>query len=226
MFDCIARRDAIKRADPVSVGAVRHRPALRISYALVALAALAAAREARGDGPAPEVGIWRVRSQGPLTVDGGLALAQPAALGTGLSTGVGAGASYGRRVALGLRASWSTATESSLAWQVTQADFKLRATAALQGAVGRGRFALRLGAGPTIVHETRLRNQGMRAGLTGADLQTSATATLPAGDLEGVVAIHIAGPWLLTMSGGPTLTILDGGAHLGWTALIGTGWQP
>jgi len=208
----------------VSVGTVRHRPALRVALALVALAALT--REAAADGPPPDAGIGRVSSRGPLTIDGGLLLGQPAALGTGLSTGVGAGASYGRLLALGVRASWSTATESSLAWQVTQADFKLRATGAVQRAVGRGRFALRLGAGPTIVHETRLRNQGMRAGLTGADLETSATATLPAGELEAVVAIHIAGPWLLTMSGGPTLTIIDGGAHAGWTALIGTGWQP
>jgi hypothetical protein len=194
--------------------------------ALALLALAGAPRPARAEGPAPDAGIWRVRPEGRLTVDGGLVLGQPAALGTGLSTGVGAGASYGRLVAVGLRASWSSATESSLAWQVTQADFKLRATAALQRAAGRGRFALRLGAGPTIVHETRLRNQGVRAGLTGTDLQTSATAALAAGDLEGVVAIHIVGPWLLTMSGGPSLTIIDGGAHVGWTALIGTGWQP
>jgi len=200
----------------VSVRAVRHRPALRIAFALVALAA--AARQARADGPAPDAGIWRVRSGGPLAIDGGLVLGQPAALGTGLSTGVGAGASYGRLLAVGLRASWSTATESSMAWQVTQADYKLRATAAVQRAVGRGRLALRLGAGPTLVHETRLRNQ--------STLQTSATSPLAAGELEGVVAVHIVGPWLLTMSGGPSLTIIDGGAHVGWTSLIGAGWQP
>jgi hypothetical protein len=209
---------------------VRHPRSQRFTLVLAAgLSTLAVsagtAPEARADGPPPDTGIWKVRSEGPLTIDGGLVLGQPAALGAGLSTGVGAGASYGRRLALGLRASWSTATESSLAWEVTQADIRLRATAALQGAVGRGRFALRLGLGPTIVHESRLRNQGMRAGLTGSDLETSATTTLAAGDLEGVVAVHIAGPWLLTMSGGPTLTIIDGGGHFGWTTLIGTGWQ-
>jgi len=192
---------------------------------LLALPA-AAARPALAEGPAPDTGVWRVRSEGRLMIDGGLMLGQPAALGTGLSTGVGAGASYGRLLAVGLRASWSTATESSLAWEVTQADFKLRATAAIQASAGRGRFALRLGAGPTIVNETRLRYQAGRAMATGAAAETSATATLAAGDLEGVVAVHIAGPWLLTMSGGPSLTIIDGGAHFGWTALIGTGWQP
>ena len=217
----------------MSEGAVRTRPALPITFvalvafvafALVALGALTGA--ARAEGQAPEAGIWRVSSRGRLTIDGDLVLGQPTTLSAGLSTGVGTGASYRRSLALGVRAAWSTATESSLAWQVTQADFKLRATGTVQRAVGRGRFAFRLGAGPTIVHETRLRNQGMRAGLTGADLETSATTTLAAGELEGVVAIHIAGPWLLTVSGGPTLTIIDGAAHAGWTALIGTGWQP
>jgi len=208
----------------VSSGAVPHPPRRRIPFTLLALLALpVAVRPARAEGPAPDAGVWRVRSEGKLAIDGGLVLGQPAALGTGLSTGLGAGASYGRLFALGLRASWSTATESSMAWQVTQADFKLRATAAIQGAVGRGRFALRVGAGPTIVHETRLRFQAARAGTTA---ETSSTASLPAGDLEGVVAVHIAGPWLLTMSGGPSLTIIDGTAHAGWTALIGTGWQP
>lgn len=214
----------------MSEGAVRTRPAFPIAFiafvAFVLVASGALTGAARADGPPPDAGVWRVSSRGRLTIDGGLVLGQPAALGAGLSTGVGAGASYGRLVALGVRAAWSTATESSLAWQVTQADFRLRATGTVQRAVGRGRFALRLGAGPTIVHETRLRNQGMRAGLTGADLETSATTTLAAGELEGVVAIHIAGPWLLTVSGGPTLTIIDGAAHAGWTALIGTGWQP
>jgi len=212
----------------VSEGAVPHPLRPRTSLTLLALLAplMVAGRPARADGPAPDAGVWRVRSEGRLTIDGGLVLGQPAALGTGLSTGAGAGASYGRLLAVGVRASWSTATESSLAWQVTQADYKLRATAAIQGAVGRGRFALRLGAGPTIVHETRLRYQAARAMATGSAAETSATAGLAAGDLEAVVAVHIAGPWLLTVSAGPSLTIIDGGAHTGWTALIGTGWQP
>ena len=177
--------------------------------------------------PVPAVDpMFRVSGGGRLAVDGGLLLGLPAALGTGLSTGVGAGISSGDRFAWGARVSWSTATESSLLWTVTQADLRLRATAAIQQRAGRGQFALRLGLGPTIVHESRLRNQGQRAGLTGSDLETSAWVPLPAADLEGVVALHVAGPWLLLLSGGPALAIVDGGARWGWTAQLGAGWQP
>jgi hypothetical protein len=170
--------------------------------------------------------MFRVASSSRLAVDGGLLVGLPAALGTGLSTGVGAGVTVGERFAWGARVSWSTATESSLTWTVTQADLRLRATAAVQQRAGRGRFALRLGLGPTIVHESRLRNQGARAGLTGGELQTSAWVTLPAADLDGVVALHVAGPWLFLVGGGPSLTVIDGGARWGWTAQLGAGWQP
>jgi hypothetical protein len=170
--------------------------------------------------------MFRVAAGGRLAVDGGLLVGLPAALGTGLSTGIGAGVSLGDRLAWGARVSWSTATESSLPWTVTQADLRLRATAAIQQRAGRGRFALRLGLGPTIVHESRLRNQGMRAGLTGSDLETSSWVALPAADLEAVVALHVAGPWLFLLSGGPSLAIVDGNARWGWTAQLGAGWQP
>ena len=177
--------------------------------------------------PAPAVDpLFQVSGGGRLAVDAGLLIGLPAALGTGLSTGVGAGVTLGDRIAWGARASWSSATESSLTWTVTQADLRLRATAALQQRAGRGRFALRLGLGPTFVHESRTRNQGARAGLVGTDLQTSAWVALPAADLEGVVALHVAGPWLLLLSGGPSLAIVDGGARWGWTAQLGAGWQP
>ena len=66
-----------------------------------------------------------------MTVDGGVMLALPAALGTGLSTGVGAGAMVGRRFRLGLRVAGSTATESSTAWAVTHTELRLRAAAEL-----------------------------------------------------------------------------------------------
>jgi hypothetical protein len=198
----------------------------RQTAALVILLASIVHRPATAQGPRPDDRAWSVRSTGRLTVDGGFVMASPAALGTGFSTGVGAGASFGRVLAWGLRASWSTATESSLPWTVTQADLKLRATAAIQRDVGRGKLALRLGLGPTIVHETRLRNQGMRAGLIGNELQTSSFSTLPGADLEAMVTVHIAGRWLLTTSGGPSMTLLDGKARAGWTAQIGAGWQP
>src|SRR5262249_11307194 len=166
---------------------------------LALLIAAFAGHSAHAEGTERSDDPWRVRSTGNLTLDGGVVLATPAALETGLSTGVGAGVTFGRVLAWGLRGEWSSATESSLAWTVTQADIKLRATVALQRTAGRGRFALRLGLGPTLVHETRLRNQGSRAGLTGQDLRTSSLSTLAAGDLAGVVALHVAGRWLLTM---------------------------
>jgi hypothetical protein len=181
---------------------------------------------AHAEGPLLTDDTWRVRAPGPLTVDGGLILGLPTAFSTGLSTGVGAGATFGRRIAWGVRASWSSATESSIDWTVARADFKLRAAVAVQHDAGRGRLALRLGLGPTFVHEDRVRNQGMRAGLTGTDLETSAWAALPAADLEAVVGVHIAGPWLLTMSGGPSVVLSDGAVHGGWVAQLGAGWQP
>jgi len=143
-----------------------------------------------------------------------------------VGTGVGAGVTYGRRLLVGARASWATATESSLVWTVTHDDYRLRAIAALQQPVGRGAFALRLGLGTTVVHEDRTRNQGARAHLTGADLSTSTTAALPAADLEAVVAVHVAGPWLFLVSGGPSALVSDGALVWGWTAQLGAGWQP
>ena len=181
---------------------------------------------ARAEGPAAPEDVWTVRSTGRLAVDAGLVLGRPAAWETGMTTGVGAGITVGRRLQWGLRASWSTATESSQVWTVTRQDVRLRAAAAVQQPAGRGAFALRLELGPTLVHEGRVRNQGMRAGLTGSDLETATWAALPAADLQAVVTVHVAGPWLLVISGGPSLTYASGAAHGGWMAQIGTGWQP
>jgi len=169
---------------------------------------------------------WPVQSTGPLAVDAGLVLALPATWQTGLSSGIGAGVTRGRRFAWGVRGSWSTATESSLVWTVSHDDFRLRGVAVLQQPAGRGVFALRLGLGPTFVYEHRTRNQGARAGLTGTDLETSALAVFPAVDLEGVVTLHILGRWSLVLSGGPTAIIADGALRGGWTAQLGAGWQP
>ena len=123
------------------------------------------------DGRRPVDDDWPVQSTGSLAVDAGLVLALPATWQTGLSSGIGAGVTRGRRFAWGVRGSWSTATESSLVWTVSHDDFRLRAVAALQQPAGRGVFALRLGLGPTFVYEHRTRNQGARAGLTGTDLE-------------------------------------------------------
>lgn len=169
---------------------------------------------------------WRYRSTGDLAVDGGLVLGFPAALPTGLAKGIGAGVTTGHTLAWGARAAWVTATESSLPWMVTHSDLRLRVTGALQKAAGRGTIGLRLGVGGTLVHESRVRNQGMRAGLSGSDLETSSFAMLPAADLDAVIALHVAGPWLLVTSGGPSVDVLDGKLHAGWSAQLGVAWQP
>ncbi|HET7502792.1 MAG TPA: hypothetical protein VFK02_17340 [Kofleriaceae bacterium] len=171
---------------------------------------------------------WRYRSTGHLAVDGGLVVGFPAALPTGLAMGAGAGVSLTAAswLAWGARASWATATESSLPWTVTQSDLRLRVTGAVQKAAGRGTLALRLGLGGTLVHESRVRNQGMRAGLTGPELATSSFALLPAADLDAVVGLHVAGPWLLVLSGGPSVDVLERTLHGGWNAQLGVAWQP
>jgi len=169
---------------------------------------------------------WGYRSTGDVMVDGGLVVGFPAALPTGLARGVGLGVTSGRSLAWGARAAWVTATESSLPWTVTHSDLRLRATGAVQAAAGRGVVALRLGLGGTLVHESRVRNQGMRAGLSGDALATSTFAMLPAADLDVVVALHVAGPWLLVTSGGPSIDVLDGALHGGWSAQLGLAWQP
>jgi hypothetical protein len=196
-----------------------------VSFALVSIVTAIIAGPARAVPMPADDDLFRARAGGPVTVDAGLVLALPVALGTGLSTGAGAGVTVGRgHFVWGARAAWSTASESSVDWIVTNAELKLRLAGAVQQRAGRGRFALRLGLGPTIVHETRLRQQAMRVSLAGS--QTSTYDAAPAADLEVVVAVHVAGPWLLTMAAGPSLTIIDGGAHWGWTALLGAGWQP
>lgn len=188
---------------------------------------LASPRGARADdGALLDDDTLRYRSSGKLAVDGGLVVGFPAALPTGLATGVGAGVTAGTTWTWGARASWVTATESSLPWTVTHSDLRMRVTGGVQAAPGRGTIGLRLGLGGTLVHETRTRNQGMRAGLTGSELETSALAMLPAADLDAVIALHITGPWLVITSGGPSLDVHDGKLHAGWNAELGIAWQP
>ncbi|MCX5746215.1 MAG: hypothetical protein NT062_27375 [Proteobacteria bacterium] len=182
--------------------------------------------EAAADGTLLTDDTWRYAEGGALVVDAGLAVAMPAALPTGLATGVGIGMAHGRGVVVGARASWVTTTESSTVWTVTHSDLRLRLTGGLERTAGRGTVGLRLGVGGTVVHETRLRNQGMRAGLMGADLENAAIALLPAADLELVVGVHVSGHWLLELGGGPTLEVLAGGAHAGFGAQLGVGWRP
>lgn len=203
-------------------------PALRAIAAVLAAALWVAPprRAAADDGALLGDDTWAYRSPGDLTVDAGLSIGFPAALPTGMATGAVAGVTSGRRWTWGAHAAWATATESSLAWTVTHSDLRLRIQGGVQATPGRGTIGLRLGLGGTLVHETRRRNQGMRAGLSGSALETSALALLPAADLDGVVMLHIAGPWLLVIAGGPSIDRHDGALHAGWNAELGVAWQP
>src|SRR5450432_1811207 len=100
------------------------------TFLLVVLAGTAA----RADGLRVDDDLWKVSSSGRLGVDAGVIFGLPATWQTGLPSGVGGGFSYGRAIPWGVRAPWSTATESSLAWSVSHDDFRLRATAAVQHA--------------------------------------------------------------------------------------------
>jgi hypothetical protein len=62
--------------------------------------------------------------------------------------------------------------------------------------------------------------------VTGDELMTSAWRAIPAGDLQGVISLHLAGRWLVTAGGGPSLHVVDGQLRAGWTAQLGAAWQP
>jgi hypothetical protein len=194
---------------------------------LLAVGAFVASATASADDPARQVDddTFAVDSKGGLAIDAGLLVASPVALPSGMSTGVVAGVtrSCGCHFGYGVRASWSTVTESSLTWTVDQTDLRLRVTGSVRHEAGRGSVALQLGLGPTFVHEIRTRNQSMEAG---SGLTTRAWGTVPAGDLDAVFAVHVAGPWLAVASGGPSLDHFGGAFVLGWSASLGVAWQP
>lgn len=198
---------------------------MKFSRSLAVGALLASATASADDHVQVDDDTFAVDSKGGLAVDAGLLVASPAALPSGMSTGLVAGItrSCGCHFAYGLRASWSTISESSLVWTVDQTDFRLRATGSIRHEAGRGSIALRLGLGPTFVHEVRTRNQSMEAG---TDLTTRAWGTVPAGDLDAMFSLHVAGPWLAVASGGPSLDHFGGAFVLGWSASLGVAWQP
>lgn len=192
----------------------------------VGVAAVGAAAPVRADGRLIDDRTFAVSSRGPLEVGAALALASPAALPSGLSTGVAATATrrLDCRWAVGGRAAWTSVTESSLAWTVRHDDLRLQALVALRQTAGRGTVSLRLAAGAVVVHEDRARNQAAREGRT--DLDTTALAALPMIDLDVAMALHVAGPWLATVSAGPSVDRHDGAFDVGWTASLGVSWRP
>lgn len=214
-------------------GAILRSVILRaVTSAIFVLAA--SATSARADnGRLLTDDTFAVHEGGNLVLDAGLLIGFPAALPTGMSTGIGAGITRqcGCLFSYGARASWSTASATSSekvgdppAWTVSHSDLRLRAIGAIRHAAGRGTLALRLGVGATIVHEVREPVQAMRAGRT--DQITRAFATLPAADLEAVISVHVIGPWLMVVSGGPSVDLFAGNLHGGFTAQLGVAWQP
>jgi hypothetical protein len=200
---------------------------MRARSLLLLAAGSAVARQSAADPPAlVSTDAFTPSSRCDVAVDAGVLVGFPAALPTGLSRGIVAGVTIGDTFAFGARVGWVTATESTMAWNVTHTDLRLRATGVVQHKIGRGSIGLRLGLGGTLVHESRLRAQGERAGLEGDDLATSVYALLPAADLDAVVQLGIAGPWRVVVSGGPSAALVDGNAHASWTAQLGVAWQP
>ena len=189
------------------------------------LALLVMPRVAAAEGRLLDDDTFAVRSTGDLAVDAGLLVGMPAALPTGMSTGIAAGVTRGCgcHLTYGLRAAWSTVTESSASWTVSQSDYRLRAVGAVRHTAGRGTLALRLGAGTTIVHELRVQSDSMRLPMAHT---TRAIQALPAADLDIVFALHVTGPWLALVSAGPTVDYFDGALRGGFTAQLGIGWQP
>lgn len=171
----------------------------------------------------------QVTAPASTTLGGGLVLARPAALATGMMEGVGVDytqrATKGGLFAWGVRAAWSTATEYSLVDTVRNDDLPVRVFGMVQHVAGRGSFGLRLGAGATIVYEGRTRAQGNRAGLTGSALENTAWYVLPAADLEAVVVLRIWGAWGLSVRGGPSWYIVSGSIRTGWSSGMGVTWQ-
>ena len=206
---------------PVSSSASR-----RIASAWVAgcaASALLAASPARADGLTDD-DLWRYRSSA-IAIDAGVVAALPAALETGLAKGFGAGIAVGRELFWGARASWATATETAIGWEVTHDDMKLRLIGGAQRTAGRGTFGVRLGLGGTLVHERRERIRGDIAGSQGSLRETTANVVLPAADLDGVVSLHVTRGWLLIVAAGPSLTRVDHKLQTGWNSYLGVAWQ-
>ena len=198
-------------------GAGPSRPALAAAAALMLVVPMAGA---------PSAGAAGDPFASANLVEGRLLLALPAALDTGMMTGVELGFTRGRSLAWGARASWATATEHTVSWTVRHDDIRLRATGAALYRVGRARLGLRVGIGATIVHEDRTLSQGERAGLSGASLSSAAWRLLPAAELEPTVVLGLVDAWGISLSGGPALHVRDGRVALGWVSGLGVAWRP
>ncbi|MFT3693037.1 MAG: hypothetical protein QM831_07840 [Kofleriaceae bacterium] len=187
----------------------------------VALLLLAGARVATAE-------PFETEASGPITLDAAYVIAKPAALQTGMSTGLGATITHtcGCNLSYGAELSWGRVSEPGATWIVTQDDYRLRVVGAVRHDIGRGSIALQLGVGPVLIHENRDRQQGMRAGLSGDELHTSGTTIAPSAALEAIVTMKVQGPWALHAGAGPAADIFDGDLHAGWQVEVGLAWAP
>lgn len=128
-------------------------------------------------------------------------------------------------MAFGVRAGWAQGTEYTLTYAVTHGEWKLRAVVEAEKTLGRGALGLRIGAGPTAVHEVRVRDQAARIA-DGASLNTSAWSVLPAAEAEFTTSLRVYDDFGLVLSMGPSLTWLNSGSHFGWISTLGIAWLP
>jgi hypothetical protein len=163
-------------------------------------------------------------------VEGRVLLATPAALPTGMATGVEVTftRTLTRWLAWGVRVSWATATEYStdyaVGWEVRHDDLRARGLFLLQRVLGRATLALRLGVGVTLVHQGLTQRPAPVTG--GRSLpEDEGWRVLPSIELEPAVTLRLLGGWGVSLGGGPALHVLDGSARWGWTSGLGVAWQ-
>lgn len=164
-----------------------------------------------------------------LTLEAGVVSALPALMEVGQMLGGMAALTVGYGPFLyGVRASVAAAEEYSQSWRVSHTEVRLRALGGVRAAVGRGTWILRLGLGLTVVHEERERHDVEEVGVSNVVASDSASAAVPAVDLEGGLVLHLAGDWGLALFAGPTLHFGPdtGGARWGYTGSVALVWTP
>ena len=157
----------------------------------------------------------------------GVASAMPALLDTGMALGVGADVLTTGTLAWGLQSSIGSAAENDEFWAVSHLEWRLRLLGALQYRAGRGIIGLRLGAGFSLVDETRQRHQAERLGASAGDLDTSALALVPGADLQVAVGVAVLGAWGVSLAAGPSVHLPSSGERrFGFVGQVGIARLP
>ena len=173
--------------------------------------------------------VWPATSLATPAVHGsvGVSSAMPVLLETGMALGAGAEVLTAGGLAWGLSTSLGTAGESNQTWGVDHLEWRLRLLGALQHRAGRGLFGLRVGAGFTLVGETRLRHQAARLGLPDEEAEASALALVPGADLQVAIAVEVLGGWGVSFAVGPSFHLpVSGSARVGFNGQLGIARLP